>query len=129
MLMWTHTRNCVLAHCHWVFAETVALKEEGGASREAAKPPCATANPNKPSAICSWLLIMFSGWKWWEEEEEEEESAKRLKAIFEHLNASNQGQWGSGMIANSMLSSKKEDSECTIKKKNNGILCFTRAFG
>lgn len=51
---------------------------------------------------------MFSGWKWWgEEEEEQEESAKRLKAIFEHLNASNQGHWMSGMIA-----TRKKATQC-----------------
>lgn len=57
-------------------------------------------------------LIMFSGWKWWgEEEEEQEESAKRLKAIFEHLNASNQGQWVSGEIA----TRKKKQLNVVIK--------------
>lgn len=45
---------------------------------------------SQPKQAYSYLfmtsLIMFSGSKWWGEEEEE---AKRLKAIFEHLNASN----------------------------------------
>lgn len=76
---------------HTVTTGSLLRKKREEASREAAKPPCASLCHSQPKQAFGYLfmpsLIMFSGWKWWGEEEEE--SAKRLKAIFEHLNASN----------------------------------------
>lgn len=82
---------------------------------------------SQPKQAFSYLfmtsLIMFSGWKWWgeEEEEEQEESAKRLKAIFEHLNASNQGQWVSGMIT-----TRKKTTQCCHQSRRTLNAPFTK---
>lgn len=67
-------------------------KQPEAASNRASESLHPAANPNKPSAVCS-LLIMFCGWKR-EGKEEEEETAKRLKAT----NASNQIWRVSGLI-------------------------------
>lgn len=45
---------------HTVTTGSLLRKKREEASREAAKPPCAKANPNKPSAICSCLRSLCS---------------------------------------------------------------------
>lgn len=80
--------------CDGTLSLDLALKKQSEeASNRASESLHPTANPNKPSAICSWLLIMFCGWKRGKEEEDEE-AAKRLKAT----NASNQIWRISGLI-------------------------------